>query len=111
MIFNQVLGCPISVFHTLTYSQRRVKEIDLTSQEFPQYLEFLIPILKKELPEFNHILINDYPKGIGIMPHFDGPAYHAKVFVLSLNSYCIINFQQKYNSSTEKPNYSIRLLL
>ena len=77
----------------------------------PAYLQFLTPVLVKEIPTYNHILINDYPPGIGIMPHSDGPAYHPKVFVLSLNSYCIINFQKSYNSSDSKVSISCRVLL
>ena len=58
-------------------------------------------LLAKELPNFNHILINDYPPGIGIMPHSDGPAYLPKVIVISLASYAIIRFQQNYTSTEQ----------
>lgn len=98
-IFAQVLGCPISVFHHLPHGQRKVKEIDLRKYDMPHYLEFLRPLLEREIPGYNHVLVNDYPAGIGIMPHSDGPAYRPKVLVLSLNSYCIINFQQSYNNT------------
>jgi alkylated DNA repair protein alkB family protein 6 len=47
---------------------------------------------------YNHLLINDYPSGVGIMPHTDGPAYRAKVVVLSIGSYALISFQKNYNS-------------
>jgi len=56
------------------------------------------PLLKQELTDYNHLLINYYPPGVGIMPHSDGPAYYGKVIVLSLSSYCVINFQDGYMS-------------
>lgn len=37
-IMNQVLACPISVFHILPHSQRKVKEIDLLKNPYPTYL-------------------------------------------------------------------------
>lgn len=42
------------------------------------------------------------------MPHTDGPAYHNKVFVLSLESYCIIQFKKSLNDS-ENDTYSVLL--
>lgn len=36
------------------------------------------------------------------MPHLDGPMYYPKVFVLSLNSYAIINFQKTAEENEEK---------
>lgn len=58
----------------------------------PKYLQFLEPALDSIVPTYNHILINDYPEGIGIMPHKDGPSYFGRVFVLSFGSYCVIQF-------------------
>lgn len=49
-------------------------------------------LLENELPTYNHILINVYPPGVGIMPHFDGPMYLPKVVVLSLGGPAIIKF-------------------
>ena len=67
--FSQlVVGCPISTFTILAHSQRKVKEIDLNEWSLPKYLDFMKPVLSEELPNFNHILINHYPPGIGIMP-------------------------------------------
>ncbi|KAI8626957.1 hypothetical protein F5Y19DRAFT_196019 [Xylariaceae sp. FL1651] len=34
----------------------------------------------------NHVLINEYPPGIGIMPHKDGAAYHPVVCTVSLGA-------------------------
>ncbi|KAG0256397.1 Alpha-ketoglutarate-dependent dioxygenase alkB 6 [Actinomortierella ambigua] len=44
----------------------------------------------------NHVLINEYLPGQGIMPHLDGPAYFPTVATVSLGSHCILEFF-KYN--------------
>jgi hypothetical protein len=51
-----------------------VKEIDLKKDALPEYITPLMQIISKELPDFNHLLINVYPPGVGIMPHFDVPS-------------------------------------
>lgn len=95
------MGCPISVFNKLVYAKRLVKEIDLKKDPFPPYLEHLKPLLVDELPTYNHLLINVYPPGIGIMPHFDGPLYRSKVVVLSLGGPAVISFSENY-ANTKK---------
>lgn len=93
-----MLACPISVFNILPYAKRKVKEIDLTQHPLPSYILPLKATLQQELPEFNHLLINVYPPGVGIMPHFDGPLYLPKVVVLSLGGPSIISFTDSYNN-------------
>lgn len=44
----------------------------------------------------NHVLINEYPPGVGIMPHKDGPAYHPVVCTVSLGaSLCLDIYTSK----------------
>jgi hypothetical protein len=45
--------------------------------------------------EANHILINCYAAGEGIMPHEDGPLYHPAVAIVSLLSPTVIRFVPK----------------
>lgn len=40
----------------------------------------------------NHVLVNEYPTGGGIMPHKDGPLYTPVVAVLSLGSPVLMDF-------------------
>jgi hypothetical protein len=42
----------------------------------------------------NHVLINHYPKGIGIFSHLDGPLYYPKVLVYSIGT-AIIEFKNE----------------
>lgn len=40
----------------------------------------------------NHVLMNEYLPGQGIMPHEDGPAYHSVVATLSLGSHTMFHY-------------------
>ncbi|KAK7908303.1 hypothetical protein PG985_015606 [Apiospora marii] len=42
----------------------------------------------------NHVLINEYPPGIGIMPHKDGAAYHPIVCTVSLGSSLVLDIHK-----------------
>jgi len=43
----------------------------------------------------NHVLINAYQPGEGIMPHEDGPSYFPGVCILSLGGHAVIRFYRK----------------
>ncbi|KAJ4480882.1 hypothetical protein J3R30DRAFT_3462088 [Lentinula aciculospora] len=48
----------------------------------------------------NHIIVNEYLPGQGIMPHQDGPAYHPVVATISLGSYTSFHYY-KYTTGTQ----------
>ena len=52
----------------------------------------------------NHVLVNEYKPGDGIMPHTDGPAYYPIVSTLSLGSASVLQF---WDSST--PDFGVFL--
>ncbi|THH33375.1 hypothetical protein EUX98_g863 [Antrodiella citrinella] len=49
----------------------------------------------------NHIILNEYKPGQGIMPHEDGPTYHPVVATLSLGSHAVFHYY-KYKPEEEK---------
>jgi alkylated DNA repair protein alkB homolog 6 len=57
----------------------------------------------------NHVLINEYPPGVGIMPHKDGAAYHPVVCTVSLGaSLCLDLYQSKDDGALDtKPVFRI----
>eukprot|EP00397_Hematodinium_sp_SG-2012_P051358 GEMP01060130.1.p2 GENE.GEMP01060130.1~~GEMP01060130.1.p2 ORF type:complete len:239 (+),score=56.15 GEMP01060130.1:76-792(+) len=57
----------------------------------PAFLQSLCDRLSALLPNANHVLVNVYQPGEGILPHTDGPAYYPKVCVISLGSACVLN--------------------
>ncbi|KAM5533487.1 hypothetical protein V8D89_012824 [Ganoderma adspersum] len=53
--------------------------------------------------EPNHIIMNEYAPGQGIMPHEDGPAYHPVVATLSLGSHAVFNYYRYKPDSDPSP--------
>ncbi|CAL1698220.1 unnamed protein product [Somion occarium] len=52
----------------------------------------------------NHIILNEYYPGQGIMPHEDGPAYHPVVATLSLGSHAVFHYYRyREQSGLESP--------
>lgn len=48
----------------------------------------------------NHVLINEYQRGQGIMPHTDGPAYFPRTTTLSLGSAAIMRLAKRGEPGT-----------
>ncbi|KZT35952.1 hypothetical protein SISSUDRAFT_989879 [Sistotremastrum suecicum HHB10207 ss-3] len=48
----------------------------------------------------NHIIVNEYLPGQGIMPHQDGPVYHPVVATISLGSHAVFHYHSFEDSST-----------
>ncbi|EHA58024.1 hypothetical protein MCOR27_009076 [Pyricularia oryzae] len=58
----------------------------------------------------NHVLINEYPSGVGIMPHKDGPAYHPVVCTVSLGGSLCLNIHKSKDDGTLESEPSWRVL-
>lgn len=65
----------------------------------------------------NHVLVNEYKPGEGIMPHEDGPLYHPTVTTISLGSHTLLDFYAPVSSldddalQTEEKRYQFSLLV
>ncbi|EOO02814.1 putative alkbh6 protein [Phaeoacremonium minimum UCRPA7] len=58
----------------------------------------------------NHVLINEYPPGIGIMPHKDGSAYHPVVCTVSLGASLCLNIYKSNEDGALDPKPAYRIL-
>ncbi|KAJ9150814.1 Calpain [Pleurostoma richardsiae] len=58
----------------------------------------------------NHVLINEYPSGIGIMPHKDGTAYHPVVCTVSLGSSLCLDIYKTKEDGALQPEPVYRIL-
>jgi len=54
----------------------------------------------------NHVLINEYKAGEGIMPHEDGPAYAAVVATVSLAGSIVLDLYEKSTSQSRQDSVS-----
>lgn len=84
-------------------AQLTAKNVLLTTNPVPDWLMLPIsPVLKdlgifEESPHVgaNHILVNQYEPGEGIMPHEDGDAYYPATATISLGSHTVLNLYEK----------------
>jgi alkylated DNA repair protein alkB homolog 6 len=58
----------------------------------------------------NHILVNEYRPGEGIMPHEDGPAYHPTTVTVSLGSHTVLDIYKKNEQGERESEPSWRIL-
>ncbi|XP_052827417.1 alpha-ketoglutarate-dependent dioxygenase alkB homolog 6 isoform X2 [Octopus bimaculoides] len=74
-------------------------------ESLPQWLQPSINELEKlnifEDKKPNHVLVNEYQTGQGIMPHEDGPLFYPTVATISLSSPILLDFYHHMNSTTE----------
>ncbi|KAJ3592168.1 hypothetical protein NHX12_007746 [Muraenolepis orangiensis] len=66
----------------------------------------------------NHVLVNEYKPGEGIMPHVDGPLYHPTITTISMGSHTLLDFYKPLSSTqgpgapqTEESRYQFSLLV
>jgi alkylated DNA repair protein alkB family protein 6 len=56
----------------------------------------------------NHVLVNEYLPGQGIMPHEDGPAYWPVVATVSLGASLVLDLYEKKDGGSEtKPRWRV----
>ncbi|KAI1502248.1 Alkbh6 protein [Biscogniauxia marginata] len=58
----------------------------------------------------NHVLINEYPPGVGIMPHKDGSAYHPVVCTVSLGASLCLDIHKTKEDGTLEAEPAWRIL-
>ena len=114
-----LLGCidsqPSERWSILQHANRRLQrwggEVTPKGLEnieaLPPWLEKISETLSSEKiteKKTNHVLLNEYPPGIGIMPHTDGPLYHPYVVILSLGSHACFEFFKDYANYKAEQN-------
>lgn len=82
-------------------------EKGMLQQPLPEYLVALNSKIVKECGVFpkapNHVLINEYKSGQGIMSHSDGPIYEPIVASVSIGSSVLIEFTKKGDDEVKIP--------
>lgn len=91
----------------------------LIAARLPDWLEPLLAKLHADTRAFgagppNHVLVNAYQPGEGIMAHQDGPLYHPGVCIVSCGAPAVIRFRRKLDdaaaTSAAPPALSVLLL-
>lgn len=81
----------------------------LISAPLPSWLQPLVARLAAETGIYgnvggdvgqpNHVLVNAYQPGEGILPHEDGPLYHPAVAILGLGAPAVVRFAHKRSNT------------
>ena len=90
----------------------------LLATPLPKFLEDPIISQFSELDIFkssphsapNHVLINEYQPGQGIMPHTDGPAYHSVTATVSLGGHTVLDIYKKNDADERATHPTWRIL-
>lgn len=68
----------------------------MIAEEIPSYLQSYVDKVNQLKvfgeAEANHILLNEYRAGQGIMSHFDGPLFYPTITTLSVGSHTVLEF-------------------
>lgn len=127
-IARQIKATPASKWTNLTH--RRLLSLPspltgtardaLIAAPLPEYLQAPITsrlratkiFLSAKSPhgEPNHVLVNEYQPGQGIMPHEDGPAYFPITATVSLGGHTVLEIYQKNEQGEREPVPTWRIL-
>uniref|UniRef100_A0A1A9WM82 Fe2OG dioxygenase domain-containing protein n=1 Tax=Glossina brevipalpis TaxID=37001 RepID=A0A1A9WM82_9MUSC len=73
----------------------------MVAEEIPEWLQTYVDKINNlnifETQKANHVLVNEYRPGQGIMPHTDGPLFFPTISTISLGSHTILEFSKREN--------------
>ncbi|XP_078000790.1 putative RNA/DNA demethylase ALKBH6 [Glandiceps talaboti] len=100
-LIDQVLGAPKPKWTQL--SHRRLQNWGgiphpkgMVTEKLPKWLETYtqkiasLGVFEDKVP--NHVLVNEYESGQGIMPHEDGPLFYPVISTITLGSHTILDY-------------------
>ncbi|KAL4237620.1 Alpha-ketoglutarate-dependent dioxygenase alkB 6 [Mactra antiquata] len=78
----------------------------MVPEELPEWLKVYTKKISSmgifDEKEANHVLVNEYLPGQGIMPHEDGPLFYPTVSTISLGSHTVLDFYSPLQDSTKE---------
>ncbi|CAD6222999.1 GSCOCG00005343001-RA-CDS [Cotesia congregata] len=122
-LMKHVSSCPLPKWTQL--SNRRLQnwggiphQKGMIAEEIPKWLKKYMDRISSlnifsndKLP--NHVLINEYLSGQGIMGHTDGPLFHSIVTTISCGSHTLLEFTKRLDTEENqrqlKPEFSFLL--
>ncbi|KAL3076378.1 hypothetical protein niasHT_039867 [Heterodera trifolii] len=102
--------------------KKQQKQYLLQDEQLPEWLERCIDKIMafnsgSPLTTFatehrpNHVLVNEYLPGQGIMPHTDGPAFFPLISTISLGSHTVLDFYDQDPSNASHRTFAGSVLL
>ncbi|KAM7354193.1 alpha-ketoglutarate-dependent dioxygenase alkB homolog 6 [Cochliomyia hominivorax] len=73
----------------------------MVAEEIPEWLQAYVDKINNlnifENQKANHVLVNEYLPGQGIMPHTDGPLFYPTISTISCGSHTVLEFTKREN--------------
>ncbi|XP_059220955.1 alpha-ketoglutarate-dependent dioxygenase alkB homolog 6 isoform X2 [Stomoxys calcitrans] len=73
----------------------------MIAEEIPEWLQTYVDKINNlgifEAQKANHVLVNEYKPGQGIMPHTDGPLFFPLIMTISCGSHTVLEFSKREN--------------
>ncbi|XP_065355944.1 alpha-ketoglutarate-dependent dioxygenase alkB homolog 6 [Calliphora vicina] len=77
----------------------------MLAEEIPEWLQTYVDKINNlsifETQKANHVLVNEYRPGQGIMPHTDGPLFYPTISTISCGSHTVLEFTKRETSSED----------
>ncbi|XP_037810687.1 alpha-ketoglutarate-dependent dioxygenase alkB homolog 6 [Lucilia sericata] len=74
----------------------------MLAEEIPEWLQTYVDKINNlsifETQKANHVLVNEYRPGQGIMPHTDGPLFYPTISTISCGSHTVLEFTKRETS-------------
>lgn len=71
----------------------------MLAEEIPEWLQTYVDKINNlsifENQKANHVLVNEYRPGQGIMPHTDGPLFYPTISTISCGSHTVLEFTKR----------------
>ncbi|KRX06145.1 hypothetical protein PPERSA_00025 [Pseudocohnilembus persalinus] len=113
---------PLHKWEILQKANRRLQKWggDVTPQglqnqeKLPQFMQIIVDKIheQSQITQYkpNHILLNEYPPQVGIMPHTDGPLYIPFVCSITFGCNALFKFYKNYQDYKDK-KFAVQLVL
>lgn len=85
----------------------------MLAEEIPEWLQTYVNKINNlgifEAQKANHVLVNEYRPGQGIMPHTDGPLFFPLIMTISCGSHTILEFskREKHNDGDSEETANV----
>ncbi|XP_017155017.2 alpha-ketoglutarate-dependent dioxygenase alkB homolog 6-like [Drosophila miranda] len=83
----------------------------MIAEEIPEWLQSYVDKVNNlgvfESQNANHVLVNEYLPGQGILPHTDGPLFYPIISTISCGAHTVLEFAKREGTTAEEGDASV----